>query len=133
VAAVPVAGRRARLWHTVLQGAHGKPTGKAIFSGALGTAAAFGADAFAASTVEALGTAALLAVAGPVGLGIAAGVGVGLVADYAWDHWVPTDVKNKIDAGLDTAGHDIAGVAKTAGHEIAGAAKSVGHFLGSIF
>jgi uncharacterized protein YukE len=113
--------------------AHGKPPGKAIFSGALGTAAAFGVEAAAGAGAEALGAGALLAATGPVGLGIVAGVGVGILADYAWDHWVPGDVKDKIDDGLTTAGHDVAGAAKTVGKDIGGAAKSVGHFVSSIF
>ncbi|HYS39941.1 MAG TPA: hypothetical protein VEO01_30375 [Pseudonocardiaceae bacterium] len=111
--------------------AHGKPAGKAIFSGALGTAAAFGAEAGVASMVE--GAGAIVAAATPIGAAIMVGVGVGVLADYAWDHWVPGDVKNKIDDGLKVAGHAVVSVAKSAGHDIASAAKSVGNFLGSIF
>ncbi len=102
--------------------ANGKPAGKAVFSGAIGTGAAFGVDALAGAGIEALGAGVLVTAAGPVVLGIAAGIGFGLAADYAWDHWVPAGVKDKIDDGLTTAGHDIGG-----------AAKSVGHFFGSIF
>jgi uncharacterized protein YukE len=111
--------------------AHGKPAGKAVFSGVIGTGVAFAAEAGLAGLAE--GTAVVVAAATPVGVAVLAGVGAGLAADYAWDHWVPDGVKNKIDEGLSTAGHDIAGVATTAVHDIGGAAKSVGHFLGSVF
>jgi hypothetical protein len=100
--------------------AHGKPAGKAILSGALGTGAAFGMDAVAAAALPAglVDAAPLLAVAGPVGLGIAAGVGVGLLADYAWDHWLPSGAKHAIEDGLDTVGHDVAGGAKALWHDV---------------
>jgi hypothetical protein len=78
------------------------------------------------------GAGAIVAAATPIGAAIVVGVGVGVLADYAWDHWVPGDVKNKIDDGLKAAGHAVVGVAKSAGHDLAGAAKSVGHFLGGI-
>jgi hypothetical protein len=100
--------------------AHGKAAGKAVFSGTVGTAAAFGIEAAIAPAMESAGVA--IAAVTPVGAAILVGAGVGLIGDYAWDHWVPTDAKNKINDGLDTAGHDIAG-----------AAKSVGHFFGNIF
>lgn len=89
----------------------GKPPGKAIVSGAVGTAGAI----LAASMVG-----------GPVGLaagvGVVAGIGVGLGADYVYDHVLPDGVKHKIDDGLNAAGHGIAS-----------AGKSVGHFVSSLF
>ncbi|HEX3778744.1 MAG TPA: hypothetical protein VHX38_03700 [Pseudonocardiaceae bacterium] len=102
--------------------AHGKPAGQAIFSGAAGTAAAFGADALTTAAIgasgfeAATGAGALLVAAGPVGVGIIAGVGVGLAADYAWNHWVPTNVKNDINNGLTDVGHGIAHAADAVGH-----------------
>lgn len=113
--------------------AHGKPPGKAIFSGALGTAGAFTADALAGAAVESAGIVGLAAALTPVGAAIVAGVGVGVLADYAWDHWVPDGVKDKIESGLTTAGHEVVNVAKGAADDVVGAAKSVGHFFGNIF
>jgi uncharacterized protein YukE len=112
--------------------AHGKPVGKAIFSGTLGTGAAIGTEVLTASAV-AESTGIIVAAVTPVGAAILAGALVGVAADYAWDHWVPSDVKNKIDDGLNAAGHAVVNVAKSAGHDLASAAKSVGNFLGSIF
>jgi hypothetical protein len=111
--------------------AHGKPAGKAVFSGTLGTAAAIGIDVLATSAVESAGV--IVAAVTPVGAAILVGAGVGVLADYAWDHWVPSNVKNKIDDGLKAAGHGVVSVVKSAGHDLASAAKSVGNFFGSIF
>lgn len=89
----------------------GKPPGKAIVSGVVGTAGSI----LAASTVG-----------GPVGVaagvGVVAGVAVGLGADWVYDNVVPEDVKRKIDDGI-----------KAVGSGIADAGKAVGDFVGSIF
>jgi hypothetical protein len=111
--------------------AHGKPVGKAVFSGTLGTAAAIGIDVLATSAVESAGV--IAAAVTPIGAAIVAGALAGVAADYAWDHWVPSDVKNKIDDGLKAAGHGVVSVVKSAGHDLASAAKSVGNFFGNIF
>jgi hypothetical protein len=105
--------------------------GKAVFSGTLGTAAAIGIDVLATSAVESAGV--IAAAVTPIGAAIVAGALAGVAADYAWDHWVPSDVKNKIDDGLKAAGHGVVSVVKSAGHDLASAAKSVGNFFGSIF
>jgi len=82
----------------------GKPPGKAIFSGVVGTAGAI----MAASMVG-----------GPVGVAagvaVVAGIGVGLGADWVYDHVVSDGVKRKIDDGLADVGHGIADAGKTVG------------------
>lgn len=89
----------------------GKPPGKAIFSGVVGTAG---------------GILAASMVGGPVGVAAGAavvgGIGVGLGADWVYDHAIPDNVKHKIDDGLDAVGSGIGD-----------AGKSVGHTFNSIF
>lgn len=83
----------------------GKPPGKAIFSGVIGTAGAI----MAASMVG-----------GPVGVAagvaVVAGIGVGLGADWVYDHVVSDGVKHKIDNGLADVGHGIADAGKAVGN-----------------
>lgn len=83
----------------------GKPPGKAIFSGVVGTAGAI----MAASMVG-----------GPVGVaagvGVVAGIAVGLGADWAYDHIVPDGVKRKIDEGVAAVGHGIADAGEAVGN-----------------
>ena len=96
----------------------GKPPGKAILSGAVAGAAAIGVGYY--------GTTALVAltVSNPVGwaaLGaVAAGVGVGMAADWAYDEWVPDDVRAAIDDGLTTVGEGIADGASDAWEAVFG-------------
>lgn len=72
----------------------GKPPGKAVVSGVVGTAG---------------GILAASMVGGPVGLaagtGVVAGIMIGLGADWAYDHAVPEDVKRKIDTGIEEVAH----------------------------
>lgn len=64
--------------------------------------------AIVGATAGAFATAGVVAVVGgPVGwvaaAGIVAGVGVGMLAEAAWNAWVPDDVKDKIDQGIEDA------------------------------
>lgn len=88
----------------------GKEPGKAIVSGAVG----FGAAALIVSTAP-VSVPALAVGAAAVGVGILGG----MAGDYAWDHFVPDDAKDKIDDGLDYVG----GKAKDVGKDIGGGVK----------
>ncbi|MBO1753158.1 hypothetical protein J4G33_15210 [Actinotalea sp. BY-33] len=62
--------------------------------------------AIVGAAAGALATAGVVAVVGgPVGavaaVGIVAGVGAGMLAEAAWNAWVPDDVKAKIDQGIE--------------------------------
>ena len=83
----------------------GKSPGKAILSGAVG----FGAGAIVVASAP---VSVPVVVVGVVAVG--AGVGAGMLADYAWDHFVPDGAKEAIDDGLDAVGggaKDLAGKA----------------------
>lgn len=90
--------------------ANGESPGQTVASEAAGMAG----GALGAAAV--VGGAALLGATAPVwgvAVGAAAlGVGAGMLAEYAWDHWVPEDVTEAIDEGLEDFGE---GVADTAG------------------
>ncbi|MDN4173308.1 hypothetical protein QWY28_10170 [Nocardioides sp. SOB77] len=69
-----------------------------------------------------VGGAALLGVGAPV-IAVAAGaavvgVGVGLAAEYAYENWVPDEVRDKIDEGLRDFGNGVADVAGDVGDAI---------------
>ena len=66
-----------------------------------------------------VGGAALLGVGAPV-IAVAAGaavvgVGVGLAAEYAYENWVPDEVRDKIDQGLEDFGNGVKDVAGDVG------------------
>ncbi|HEY9475936.1 MAG TPA: hypothetical protein VIS06_19060, partial [Mycobacteriales bacterium] len=54
--------------------------------------------------------------AGPIGAGalagLAAGTFVGVGLDYAYDHYLPQGVKNKIEDGIGAVGHAVSHEAK---------------------
>ncbi len=66
-----------------------------------------------------VGGAALLGVGAPV-IAVAAGaavvgIGVGLAAEYAYENWVPDDVRDKIDQGLEDFGSGVMDTASDVG------------------
>lgn len=79
----------------------GKPPGKAIASGIVSGVAAFGAGALLAGAV--VGAPVWVAAAGAV----AVGVGVGMAVDWAYDEWVPQDVRDGIDNGIAAVGEGV--------------------------
>lgn len=87
----------------------GKSPAKAVFSGGL---------ALGAVAATPAGWGALAAVG--------VGVGVGFVADQVWDHAIPDNVKDKLNAGAEAVGEGIAEGAKATGQGIAAGAKAVG-------
>lgn len=93
--------------------ANGESPGQTIASEAAGMAG----GALGAAAV--VGGAALLGATAPVwgvAVGAAAlGVGAGMLAEYAWDHWVPEDVTEAIDEGLEEFGEGVADVASDVG------------------
>lgn len=69
--------------------------------------------------VAVVGGAALLGVGAPV-IAVAAGaavvgVGVGLAAEYAYENWVPDEVRDKIDQGLEDFGNGVMDTASDVG------------------
>lgn len=80
----------------------GKPPGKAIASGIVSGLAAFGAGGAITTALVAAG------VSNPIGwaaLGaVGVGIGVGMAVDWAYDEWVPQDVRDGIDNGIEAAG-----------------------------
>lgn len=83
--------------------ANGESPGQVVTSEAL----AVGAGVAAGAVAVTLG-APVLAVAA---VGTVAAVGVGMLAEYAWDHWVPEDVTEAIDEGLRDFGEGVADAA----------------------
>lgn len=88
--------------------ANGKPPGKAIFAGAVGTAGAIAADVAVGAAVAGMGT--VTVIGAPVVAAISVGILGGIAANAAWDEFVPDSVKHKIDHGLSNAGHKIADI-----------------------
>lgn len=80
-----------------------------IAGGALGAAAV-------------VGGAALLGVGAPVIAVVAGaavvGIGVGLAAEYAYENWVPDDVRESIDEGLEDFGEGVADAASDVGDAV---------------
>ncbi len=83
--------------------ANGESPGRVVTSEAL----AVGAGVAAGAVAVTLG-APVLAVAA---VGTVAAVGVGMLAEYAWDHWVPEDVTEAVDEGLRDFGEGVADAA----------------------
>lgn len=79
--------------------ANGDSPGQVISSEVLATGAGIAAGAIAVTA-----GAPVLAVAA---VGTVAAVGVGMLAEYAWDHWVPEDVTEAIDEGLRDFGEGV--------------------------
>ncbi|ROR90111.1 hypothetical protein [Nocardioides aurantiacus] len=83
--------------------ANGESPGKVLTSETL----AIGAGVAAGAVAVTLG-APVIAVAA---VGTVAAVGVGMLAEYAWDHWVPEDVTEAVDEGLRDFGEGVADAA----------------------
>jgi hypothetical protein len=86
--------------------ASGESPGQVLTSEAL----AIGAGVAVGAVAVTLG-APVLAVAA---VGTVAAVGVGMLAEYAWDHWVPEDVTEAIDEGIRDFGEGVKDAASDA-------------------
>lgn len=99
---------------------HGTSPLRAIATNGAATATAMSVEAGAVALMpESVVVAApVLAVLGPVAVGILTGAAVGVGIGEAWDHWAPRGAGQAIEEGLKLTGHDFVGGAESAWHSL---------------